>query len=630
MLDLIRQSASSWGVKILFGVIILVFVFWGVGSFTGSKTQVVATVNERPILVQTFRRAQERAIENIRQRNPDVSVEDLKAQGISTQVLQRLVADELLADQGNALGIRASDVEVRNKIASLPYFQSQSGQFDPELYRRILNSQHIQIAEFEDDMRRAIVTEKLQRYVTDSIQVPEWEARDLFDYSREKRTLQYLSVDDAKYMDQVNATDAEVQAYYDEHKDDFSVPARISFSYLPFTPASLASKVEVSDETLQQEYEARKDEFTQPERVKARHILIQLEQNATEAEDQAALEKIEAIRKRIVDDGEDFATVAEETSDGPSAPNGGDLGWFSQGQMVPAFEEAAFSLTPGTVSEPVRTPFGYHLILVEEREDAQVAPFDEVKDQLKQEIAEDRATDLVSNLLDVALEQVYAGDSLDKVAGDLNLEVLKTDEPLDRDQVQSLLLLKQDSLNRLFGLEEGMITDTPLETEDGYVLATIGKRLPPDFQPLDEVRDSIVTTIKETKASKLAKEEAEALSKTIQENGLPADRESELSVTSAFDRQGLIQELGVNPELTSKAFNAEKGDWIPGAWPVQDGWVVVRLDDIQSPTDEQWETEKSMWVDFIAETKKEELFQSFLKDLQEHAEINVYQPDLFK
>jgi len=231
MLDLIRQSASSWGVKVLFGIIILVFVFWGVGSIgTNSKTQVIATVNERPILAQTFHRAQQRAVETMRQRNPEMTQEELKALGLNRQVLESLVADELMAEKAAALGVTAADVEVRQKINELPYFQNESGQFDPDLYRRILQSERIPIAEFEADMRRSIISEKLETFMTFPAQASEAEARELFEYSREQRTLQYLLVADTDFMDQVNATDEEIASFYEEHKEDFSVPLRLSFA----------------------------------------------------------------------------------------------------------------------------------------------------------------------------------------------------------------------------------------------------------------------------------------------------------------------------------------------------------------------------------------------------------------
>ncbi|TVM16195.1 peptidylprolyl isomerase [Oceanidesulfovibrio indonesiensis] len=631
MLDAIRQSATSWGVKVLFGIIILVFVFWGVGSIgDGSKTQVVATVNERPILAQTFRQAQQRAVENMRQRNPEVTHEELRAMGLGRQVLESLVAEELLAEKAAQLGVTVSDVELRQKIYQLPYFQDESGQFDPDLYRRILNSQRIGIAEFEDDMRRSILSEKIERYVTHPAKASEEEAHELFGYSREKRTLQYLLVENDDYLDQVNATDEEVAAYYEENKEAFSVPMRLSFSYLPFTPSALASKVDVPEEYLREEYEARIDEYMQPEQVKARHILIEVAEGANEAIVEQAKREIETVRMRVVELDEDFATVAMEVSDGPSAVNGGDLGWFTRGQMVEAFEEAAFSLEPGAVSEPVRTPFGFHIILVEDREDEHVTPFEDAKESLKLAIAEDRAADLVSNLLDVALEQIYAGDSLEAVANDLGLAVRSTDEPLTRDGAQMILALTDKALDRLFSMEEGYVTDTPLETVDGYVLATVEKRLPPDYEPLEDVRETIAERIRQDKAEEMAKAEAEQLAERVQESGVPAELADALETSRPFDRQGLIEGLGMNQELTQQAFAAEKGAWLTGAWAVNDGYIVASLHEITPPTQEQWATEKAMWVDFISESKKEELFRSFLNDLQQKAEVLVYQQELIQ
>ncbi len=630
MLDFIRQSASSWFVKVIFGIIILVFVFWGVGSFTGGgQTQVVATVNEEPILQQDFLLEQQRYMESIRRQRPQISEAELQAMNIPRQVLEKLVADKLLLQEAEALGIAVTDEELRQVIASVPAFQDENGQFDPDLYRLALAQERYTLGQFERDTRHALRIQRLQGYVSLPAEATEAMAREIFEFAQERRALQYLLVPTESFVDQVTVTQEEIEAFYAEHKEDYAVPARLEFDYLPFTATALADKVNVPAEEVRAAYERRLEDFSTPERVQASHILIRVEENAPEADVEAARASAEAARQRVTGpDAEDFAEVAREVSEGPTAPNGGDLGLFGRGQMVEPFEEAAFALQPGEVSEVVRTPFGFHVIKVVEREDAAVTPFEEVRDELRRTLAEDRAVDLVSSLLDVALEQIYAGRTLEETAAEMNLPLQTTDEPLTRRAAQNALRLTPEAAARLFEQPEGVVTDTPLEAEDGFILAVPQTKLPSDYKPLDEIRETVRERLLQQKADALAKEQAEALARSIREEGPTETQTAQLTLTTPFDRQGFIPELGVNPELTAAAFAAVPGEWLPDAYFVNEGYVAAKLVEVIPPPAEQWAAARERWMADLANSMRQELFQAYLETAQAQAEIPIFQPGL--
>ncbi len=166
-----------------------------------------------------------------------------------------------------------------------------------------------------------------------------------------------------------------------------------------FIDSRFVQKVTVSDEEAREYYEKTKENFRQPESVRASHILIKVPADADEATKQKALARIEEIKKQLAN-GADFAELARKYSEGPSAKRGGDLGFFQRGQMVKPFEEAAFALKPGAVSDVVTTRFGYHLIKVAEHVNESVVPFDAIKDRIKEYLKREKIQKQVNAYID--------------------------------------------------------------------------------------------------------------------------------------------------------------------------------------------------------------------------------------
>ena len=402
MLDLIRANAQSWGVKIAFGIIILVFVFWGVGGLTGGPSTVILTVNGDPITIQEFQRKYEQLEQQVRAQYPDLDAAGLKAMQLKQQLIQNLILENLITQEAERVGIVVTPVELRKLIESFPAFHNEEGKFDPDAYVRMIKAQRNTPGNFEAELRNNMLMNKLRADVTAGAFVPEAEVRDLFRYEGERRILEYVFYPLEDYTSKVAIDDAQIKDYYEANQTAFTVPPQADVEYLLIGAEALAAAQNVSDAAVSEYYEKNAAQFATPEMVRARHILILSDAKAS-AEDQAkAKAKIEEIAQRIKA-GEDFGTVAKEVSEDPgSAPQGGELGWFAHGQMVPEFDKASFALNPGELSEPVKTQFGWHLIQLEEKKAAGQKPLDEVKEQIRTRLAQDEASGKVQE----ALEQV--------------------------------------------------------------------------------------------------------------------------------------------------------------------------------------------------------------------------------
>ncbi len=624
MLEAIRRSAESWGVKILFALIIIVFVFWGVGSFRGNRTQVVAMVNDRPILISSFSQSVTRALEQIRQQNPTVTPEDLKALGFKEQVLWQLITDDLLIAEAERLRIAASPAEIAAQIRSFPAFSTEQG-FDKELYRNILAGQGMTPTQFEQQIRSSIVQSKLKYYTTLPAQVDEIQAHDLFSYSWEQRAIDYLLVKADSFTQSVEVSEEDIAAYYETNKDSFKQPLRLQLAYLSFTPEALSGQVQVSDAEIQSYYDANIVTYNEDKKVKASHIFIAVNDDATAETEAAAKTRIEELTEQARQ-GASFAELAREHSEDPSAERGGDLGWIGRGEMVEPFEEAVFNTQPGVISAPVRSPFGWHAVLVEEVRDSRQKPLEEVKDEIRQLLARDKAADTLTDLLDQGLEQVITGMPLENVAKDLGLQLDKT-ELFSREQGASLLGLNDQALEKLFAMQAGEVTDMPLATSKGYIIAQVTDRRPAEFDPLESVRQSVIESLRRDKAQKLALTKAEELLDAITKTGLTDDLKAELKSSALFDRRGVVPELGLNQELIQAVFKAKPDQWLDKPFSTGDGYALARLKTVEHPNDERWNNEKADWLSLLQQGIRNELYQAYVQNLKENAKIEVVSPE---
>jgi peptidyl-prolyl cis-trans isomerase D len=308
MLDAIRKNAQSWGVKIVFGLIIVVFVFWGVGKFGTDTASVVAYVDGRPILVKDFEKTLEENMRLVHNQNPNVTDKELLEGGFRWQVFSQMLTQAILAAQAAKLNISVSDEELRREISRVPAFADEKGKFDSQKYEVLLKSNGLSPAEFEADMRRTLTLEKLGGYVTLPAQVTEAEARGIYEFSREQAVIEYIPFLAEAFSQGITPTDEEIKAFHDANSDKFRTPARIKIEYLDLSPQTLAKPAEVSDADIEAYYKANTKAFERPEAVEVRHLLVMLPADAPEADVKAAEKKLADLAARLKK-GEDFASL---------------------------------------------------------------------------------------------------------------------------------------------------------------------------------------------------------------------------------------------------------------------------------------------------------------------------------
>lgn len=633
MLDYIRSNAQTWGIKVVFGVIILVFVFWGVGSFNdGNTVNIVAKVNGDAITIQQFEKAYRDAEESIIQSNQGITREMLKEQKLGQQVLRELVQQSLVNQEAARVGIAVSNRELYRMISGIKAFQDDKGKFDKDAYARVLEARRDTPARFEKEMAERLLADKMLALIG----IPVWndpqEARRSFDFLREKRNVSYLLFPASQFTAGISPTDKEISDWYDGHKQDYTVPAKADLAWIKVQAGLLVSPDSIDEAAAQKWYDANIGKFAQAEQINVSHILVPLAEDAKPEEEKAAREKVAAIADELKG-GKDFAAVADEHNGPNAAGKGGELGWVGRGVMVKPFEDAAFALTPGKVSEPVRSQFGLHLIKVAERREAGTRSFAEVRDEIRKNLAEMAGADKLPEILDNLIEDNILGKDLAETAGKYKLPTGQTGL-LSQDELAGKLGIDARAAASLVGKNVGETIDTALEAGDSYYIVRVTRAEPASLRKLDEVRKEISSLLVSQKSLAAAMEKAREQRKDLA-GGKGGD--SDLKKAENLDRSAILPGYAPVPALAGAIFATKPGQWLEQPFAVtslKDGKpgaesaILVRVDKAVPPDAKEWEMVGNIMANMQQRERVNGIFAIFVQQLFEKAKVVLVNPDI--
>ncbi len=631
MMDILRQNAQNWGIKILFAIIIIVFVFaFGVSGFNGNTDPVIAYVNDEPIPTQEFIKVYRETADSMRAQNPGLASEQLQSPEFKKAVLGQMVSQQLLEAEAAKLGISVSNTELSYSISKIPAFTNAEGKFDVKIYQNFLKSRQMSAATFENDIRNSHLIQKLQEYVTLPVKPTIAEARELFNTASEKIQIDYYYVSGADFLKQVKVDDKSVEEYYKANPDKFTIPARAVVNYIAFTPEELSIYEVVTPEEIESYYEAHKDSYAQEPQVKARHILIMVDENASDADVNKAEKKIKKILAKA-EAGQDFAKLAKKYSEGPSAGKGGELGWFGKGSMVKPFEDAAFNLKKGEVSKPVRTKFGWHIIKIDDIRKEGQKDLDQVKEEIRSAIAEEKASDSITDKLDHAIDLIASGMKFDKVSDEIGIAI-KNSEKATLQNLTRAFGMTESAAKTIIDLPAGSVSNMPIGIDNGYLIAEKVKDIPASVSPLKDVKEDIKNFLSQQQAMKIAQAKATVIMAQLIDAKTSASAlkniKKELRTSEPFGRNGFVPNLGMNPKLAEAAFAAKKDQWLSQVFELPGGFIVARLDERVPPKEEAWEAQKDMIMNALQQQRANEVFNAFLTELRTKAKVEIVRPDI--
>src|ERR1700674_269826 len=608
------KDTSKLGYRILLGAVVLVLggsmLLYLVPQSPVSgevSTDTVAKIGEESVSVQDVRQQ----LSQIEQRNPNMKpLEALYAQ----QILKQLVFEKEIEYEAKRLGIAVSDQERADRIRQFVPTAFNGGTFvGMDRYSAEVQARfQLTVPAFEELIRQGLLEERFRKLVTDGISVGPAELQDEFRYKNEKVKLDYALIKPEDLEGKISPDEAEVRAIYEKNKSKYQVPERRVARYALVDVNQIRQSVQVSDDMLKQQYQANIQQYQVPNRVHVEHILF-MTVSKTDAEVEEIKKKAEDVLSQVKKGGK-FEDLAKRYSEDPgSKDKGGDLSWVTQGQTVPEFEKTAFTLSPGQVSDLVKTQYGFHIIKVMEKETARTKPFDEVKDSLRAPLLLTQADKLASDTADKLSAAIRQSSkiSLDDLANQYHLAVNETRAISATDPLLELAN-SQEAKDAIFRLKPDEVS-FPIRTARGYVVLSVKSTQPAHQGALDEVRDRVITDLKREKSTELAKSKAEELIKRVK-GGEKFDVAAralglEPKTSDPIARDGSIPGAASGKQVGA-AFNLKAGD-VAAPLSLGQNLLVYRVAEKTEANPAEFAKQKKQLTEELLQSKRNLAFEAF-------------------
>jgi peptidyl-prolyl cis-trans isomerase D len=622
------------GVRIVLGIVVgalgigmLLYLVPGQGGTQTESADVVATVGDSSITITDVQQQLQR-IE--RGGQLPAAMAPLYAQ----QVLKQLVFQHALDLEADRLGLRVTDEARRDRILQLvpTAFQGDTFVGMDQYAAAVQDRFQMGVPEFEELVRQSLVEQKFEQLVTDGVSVTPEEVKQEFRWKNEKIKIEYIVVKPDDLQGKIDASDADLAAYFDKNKSKYVVPEKRVVQYITLDPASLASRVSVSDDEQRAYYQSNLDKYHIDDRVHVAHILFKTvgKTDAEIAEIQKTAESVDQKAKH----GGDFAALAKQYSEDTTKDAGGDLGWIVRGQTVPEFEQAAFTLPVGSISDLVRTQYGFHIIHVIERQMARTQSFDEVKADIAAALQTEKTQALADQLASQIAEDVRRSGRvpLADIAKKYGLTVQES-QPLGPND--TLPGINSPEAQQEILQESADDVSAPIHTDTGYVVLSVKQIEPSHPATLAEVHDTVLQDYRHDKAVDQAKQLAADIAQRSKSgqtlDAIAKSDDLQVKTSDPFARDGEIPDAG-----SAKQFGAafdlplnQTGD------PVFLGanWIVYRVVEHDVPTQDDFTKQEQSITTDLLQSKREAAYDAFREALQKRLEDEgkiKYMPDNMK
>ena len=628
MLDFLRKQKRNWGITILLGIIIIVFVaFYGGSKYRDPATAEIAEVNGEIISQREFALQYERAVERYREiLKGSLTREMIKGLNLRSNLVEELIQKKLVLQEARGLGLTATDDDLANHLGKAPEFQI-AGRFSKDRYLQILQANRLVPGQFEEEQRDQLTMQRLYSVILDSVHVTDAEVRDRYRLDQEKLNLYYIKLPVGDFVSQVKLTDEDIKKFYERNKESLKEPLKVQVDYLTYPYDQFASSIQVSDKEIGDYYQANLEgKFRKPKEAKLRYISIRMAADADANQKKATRERADRIVKEARG-GKDFADLAKRESDDPTAAKGGDAGWIAQGQMMPAVEKSVFSLGKGAISDALETPVGFQIFKVEDIKNENTPTLKEASAEITTTLKGEKAKREAAKIADRDRERALSGSDFNKLAQESGAK-LSTTNWLSSGQVLPEIGDNQEFYKNALALGPKDISPI-IEGKNAYYILRLKQRIEPAIPPLENARGQIEKGLKESKAYEMALQKGNSLIEQLRKEKdiakLAQANDLKLEETGWFLRNapqlpkiGELAELKAGPiALSPQKPIADK------LFTQKDVLYLLALKESQGADMTQFEKEKDLLKkQALAENRQRALIK-FLEGLKAKAKIKV-------
>ena len=620
------------GILLVFcGAMVITLIPGGLGSdfLTGRPGQgVIATVAGEPVTTIEVNRE---ARQMLRQQFPQGSAQaSMLLPFFASRAAEQVISRKAMIAEAQRLGLKVSDDEVRDELQNGRYAQAffPGGKFVGQAqYEQMLQGADLTPTVFEKAVSQDLLLRKLQALVTGSAKVTDADIRQEFDRRNTKVKFDYAILSQADLQKGLHPTDQELKAFYDRNKASYNnaIPEKRKIKYAIVDMGKVSAQTAVTAQDLQAYYDQHRDDYRLPEQVKVSHILIKTPLPAADGKvDDKAVEaarvKAEDVLKQVKAGG-DFAKLAEKYSDDPgSAKNGGSLGLVGRGRTVPEFEKAAFSLPKGQISDLVKSSYGYHIIRVDDKQDAHMKTLEEVKADIEPILKQQKAQRAAENAANALVKQARA-DGLDKAAAAQGMGVVTTDF-VAKDANLPGIGSSPQFMEAIFMAREKAPVDS-VAFPQGFAVYEVEGVKPPSTPTFDEIRSRVESEFKNERAGVLLSQKTQELSDRAKASHDLKKAAKELGATVKTSElvlpDGQVPDIGSMAGAANVVFTMKPGD-ISAPVNLGGSGAVLSVVQKQDPTDAEFAEKKDQIRDSLIQTRENEQFGLFVNNLRQQME----------
>ena len=577
MLDAMRRGAGTWIVKSFLGVLVLSFAAWGIGDiFRISPDTAVATVGDVEISQTAFTEAFNRDLAQLQRRfGGNIDAEQARQFGLVQQTISRLVTEAVYDQATRDLGLTVSDATIREEIKNNRSFQNEFGNFDPNRFEQVLQqngfSEQRYVAERKIDLAR--------QQLFDSMTVGGYAPKKMVDliyrYQNQRRVAEILKIPFDSIAPPPTPDATTLAAYHDKHSTRYTAPELRALTFITMRPLDLLEEVAVDAQEVRDDYEARIAAFTVLEQREVEQIRVQEKELA------------DKIANKIAN-GDEFYAVAKELAN--QAQDQVKLGKLQKGDLPGDVDDAVFALTENAISQPLESPFGWHLFRVTSITPGHQKTFEEVKNQIEGELRLERATDALLDLTNRVDDALAGGADLKEVAESFRLKLTKVaavsaaGRDAEGKPVPGLPRF-QGFLRAAFEVGQGEEPVLQEASNGGYYLVRVDGITAPAVRPLAEVRDKVIADWQDEER-RLA---GEAKAKELVDKARSGENLASLATANGFEslttepltRAELGAKASFGQSLVAKFFELKAGDVDTGSNQAGDGELIVRVKEIK-------------------------------------------------
>ncbi len=616
---------------VICAAMVITLIPGGLGSSLGLGTPgagVVATVMGDPVTVVEVQRE---AKGMLQQQFPQGGAQmEALLPYFAQRAAETLIQQKLIVKEAQHLGFRATDDEVRDELQHGRYasvFFPNGNFVGQNEYESILQQHDFTVPLFEDGVKDQILFDKLRNLIGGSATVTDADVRQEFEKRNVKVKFDYAVLSKDQIEKGIHPTDVELKAFYDRNQANYknSIPEKRKIEYVVLENSKVADQVQVSTADLQTYYDQHRDEYRTSDQVNVRHILIKTP--LPDASGKIDASGVETARKKAEDvlkqvqAGGDFAKLAAQYSeDTASAKNGGSIGWIGRGRTVPEFEKAAFALPKGGTSDLVQSTYGFHIIRVDDKQDAHLKTLSEVRAQIEPTLKQQKVAQAVSSQADALLAQAR-NEGLEKAAAARGMQVVTTDF-VGRTDALPGVGLSQQLMDAIFSAADKSPADEASVTQ-GVAIFHVLEIRPPATPSFEDVKSKLEDEFKTQQAQTLLTQRTQELSDRAKAEHDLKKAAKELGATMKTSDfvapDGQVPDIGGMSGGASVAFTMKPGD-ISGPIDNASNGVVLSLLERQEPTDADYAQKKDQIRDSLMQNKQSEIFGMFVMNLHDQME----------